>query len=82
VLLYLYYGITAWKPSNTPAWKQRLTEIQIFQFLIDFVVATFGYLHHGFCIYGLFYGVLMTGLFSNFYYVAYIKKKASQKKDE
>ena len=80
VLLYFYYGLTAWNPDNTPTWKKRLTEVQIIQFLIDFVFAAYGYVHHGFCIYGLIYGILMTYLFSNFYYAAYIKKRSKHAK--
>ena len=56
VILYFYYGLTAWKPSVTPTWKAHLTEMQIIQFLIDFVYAFIGYLYHGFCIYGFIYG--------------------------
>ena len=48
---------------------------QIAQFLLDFVFAGWGYLHHGFCVYGLIYGVIMTALFSNFYYHAYVMKR-------
>jgi elongation of very long chain fatty acids protein 4 len=48
--------------------------------LFDLIFATIGYMYHGFCIYGLFYGLLMTTLFSNFYYHAYIKKKTVPKK--
>ena len=75
VVLYIYYGLTAMNPENPPLWKQRLTEIQIAQFLIDMVFAGFGYLYHGFCIYGILYGVIMTYMFSSFYYQAYIKAK-------
>ena len=75
VMLYCYYGLTAWKPSTTPTWKQRLTEIQIIQFLVAIVMATIGYMNHGYCIYGIFYGILMASMFSNFYYFAYIKKR-------
>ncbi|KAK3579521.1 hypothetical protein CHS0354_028350 [Potamilus streckersoni] len=78
IVLYCYYGLTALFPENPPQWKQRLTEFQILQFCIDFIHVIYGYLYHGFCIYGLLYGISMTYLFTNFYYHAYIKRKASK----
>ena len=79
VLLYGYYGLSAMRPDNPPSWKQRLTEIQILQFVIDLGVAIPGYLYYGFCVYGIVYGLLMIGLFSNFYYQAYLRPKAKHK---
>ena len=75
IVLYFYYGMTAMFPNSPLPWKQRLTELQIIQFLIDFVHAGYGYKYHGFCIYGIFYGIIMTYLFSNFYYLAYLRPK-------
>lgn len=80
VFLYSYYFVTVLYPSSTPGWKQRLTEFQILQFFVDFIFAGIGYLHHGFCIYGLLYGIMMTALFSNFYYHTYLKNTQSSKK--
>ena len=75
VILYLYYGLCAVYPENPPSWKKQVTQIQIIQFFTDFVFAAIGYVWHGFCIYGIFYGLTMTYLFCNFYYYAYVKKK-------
>ncbi|KAK3091204.1 hypothetical protein FSP39_017937 [Pinctada imbricata] len=72
IVLYLYYGLTALFPEKSFPWKQHLTELQILQFMVLFVHATVGYLYHGFCIYGIFYGITMTSLFMNFYYRAYL----------
>ena len=79
VILYLYYGLTAANPNSVPSWKPRITELQIFQFFIAFIYAFYGYVYHGFCIYGIFYGITMTALFSNFYYQAYLKPKRKHK---
>ena len=65
VVLYLYYGLSALFPDNPPPWKRRVTEIQILQFFIDLVYGIIGYLYHGFCIYGIVYGLLMVYLFMN-----------------
>lgn len=75
VVLYLYYGLTALFPERSFPWKKNITQLQILQFIVLFKHALFGYLYHGFCIYGLFYGLTMTSLFSNFYYKAYVKSK-------
>ncbi len=76
VVLYFYYGLTAYNPSSVPSWKPRITELQIFQFFVAFIYAWYGFKHHGFCVYGFIYGIVMTTLFCNFYYQAYIKRKA------
>lgn len=81
VVLYAYYGLSALYPDNPPKWKKFLTQFQIIQFLIDMVHAIIGYLYHGFCIYGILYGITMISLFSNFYYQAYIKVRKPQSKD-
>ncbi|XP_041363777.1 elongation of very long chain fatty acids protein 4-like [Gigantopelta aegis] len=78
VVLYLYYGLCAVSPENPPTWKKQLTQLQIVQFFTDFVFAAVGYVSHGFCIYGIFYGLTMMYLFCNFYYHAYVKKKKSE----
>ncbi|XP_076074462.1 very long chain fatty acid elongase 1-like [Mytilus galloprovincialis] len=75
VILYLYYGLTALFPDKSIPWKKNITQLQILQFLTLFVHATFGYLYHNYCVYGLLYGITMTTLFSNFYYAAYVKSK-------
>ena len=79
VVLYLYYGLTALNPNNPPKWKKILTQFQIIQFAIDLVHATIGYVYYTYCIYGIFYGISMLSLFSNFYYQAYIRKRNPSK---
>lgn len=79
VVLYLYYGLCALYPNNQPKWKKFLTQFQIVQFAIDLVHATIGYIYYTYCIYGIFYGLSMLGLFSNFYYQAYIRKRNPDK---
>ncbi|XP_005090244.1 elongation of very long chain fatty acids protein 5 [Aplysia californica] len=73
VVLYLYYGLTAVNPDNPPKWKKQMTQIQILQFIIGFIIAFYGHRYHHFCVYSMFYGVTMIVLFSNFYYHAYVK---------
>ncbi|XP_062509946.1 elongation of very long chain fatty acids protein 2-like [Corticium candelabrum] len=80
VVLYSYYGFSAWRPQNLPAWRRHITELQILQFVIGLIQAYFGYKYHGFCIYGQFYAVTMIILFGNFYIRAYVLKKP--KKEE
>ncbi|XP_076459390.1 very long chain fatty acid elongase 2-like [Babylonia areolata] len=82
VVLYLYYGLSALFPDNPPTWKKQMTQVQIAQFLVGFVLAVFGYLYHSFCVYSIFYGLTMTYLFSNFYYHAYVKKSRSKEAKE
>lgn len=81
ILLYLYYGLAAVNPADPPAWKKQMTQLQIAQFLIGFIVALYGYLHHNYCIYSILYGITMTWLFSHFYYDTYIKKRVTIKND-
>ncbi|XP_072347731.1 very long chain fatty acid elongase 5-like isoform X4 [Scyliorhinus torazame] len=77
VVLYFYYGQSALNPIQRPAWKKRMTQLQILQFLLDLILATWGYLYHGFCIYSIMYGLTMLGLFSNFYRKAFTSKKTT-----
>ena len=76
VFLYLYYGQSALFPGQRPVWKKRLTQLQIVQFLVGFAHVTYGYIYHGFCIYGPFYCLSMLLLFSNFYYHAFVRRKS------
>ena len=82
VALYSYYAITALSSTQRPSWKKNLTQFQIAQFLFDLVFAIKGYLYHGFCIYAIMYCMSMIVLFSNFYFMAYAKKKPESKKKE
>ena len=75
VLLYSYYGLSVLYPNLTIGWKKQLTVMQIIQFGIDLVQATIGYLYYNFCVFSICYGVLMTGLFINFYVKTYLARK-------
>ena len=79
ILLYLYYGLAALFPYNPPTWKKQMTQIQIGQFLMGFVIAAVGYIYYNYCIYSILYGFTMTWLFSNFYYHAYVKGRTPPK---
>ena len=79
VFLYLYYGQAALNPSQRPQWKQQMTQLQMFQFVIGLIHSSVGYLHHGFCVYSIFYGFSMLGLFGNFYYHAFLKVRRDKK---
>lgn len=82
VFLYYYYGICALQPGKRPAWKKQLTQLQLIQFMVGLCHLTVGYLHHGWCAYGIWYELTMIWLFSHFYYQAYIKERVSVKKIE
>jgi len=79
VFLYLYYGQSALRPADRPQWKKQMTQLQMAQFVVGIVHSSFGYAHHGFCIYSIFYGLSMLGLFGNFYYHAYLKVRHDKK---
>ncbi|XP_028402198.1 elongation of very long chain fatty acids protein 4-like [Dendronephthya gigantea] len=77
IFLYLYYGQSALFPGQSPLWKKRLTQLQIFQFVIGLAHTSCGYLYHGFCLYGPFYALSMMLLFSNFYYNAFVRQRSN-----
>ncbi|XP_014681145.1 PREDICTED: elongation of very long chain fatty acids protein 2-like [Priapulus caudatus] len=72
VLLYCYYGVTVLHGRVDVGWKRALTQLQILQFVVGMMFGGWGYLHHGFCIYSMLYGLTMTLLFSNYYRHAYM----------
>ena len=82
VVMYGYYALTALYPLHEFAWKKRITQMQMTQFVIAIVHGTYGYLYHGFCIYSILYGFGMLSLFSNFYYRAFIAKKRPRPSDK
>lgn len=79
VVMYGYYFLTTIYPLHAFSWKRRITQMQMTQFLLAMIQSLIGYLYHGFCIYSVFYGLGMFLLFSNFYYHAFIVKKAPKK---
>lgn len=82
VFLYYYYAMCALQPGKRPAWKKQLTQLQLIQFMVGLCHLTVGYLHHGWCTYGILYELTMIWLFSHFYYQAYIKERVGVKKLE
>ncbi|XP_064645770.1 very long chain fatty acid elongase 1-like [Lineus longissimus] len=72
ICLYIYYGMAAMCPDDPPQWKKQVTQLQIAQFLIGSCFGVYGYLNHSFCIYSILYALIMTVLFSNFYYHSYV----------
>lgn len=81
VFLYFYYGQSALYPTQRPQWRKTLTQLQMFQFIVGIVHSSFGYAHHGFCIFSIFYGFSMLGLFGNFYFHAYVKARHDKKSE-
>ncbi|XP_064389867.1 very long chain fatty acid elongase 7-like [Halichondria panicea] len=79
VFMYGYYFLTALHPLHDFTWKKRITQFQMVQFLIGISQAVYGYLYRGFCIYSIGYGAAMLGLFGNYYYYAFIRKKPQKK---
>lgn len=82
VVMYGYYFLTALYPLHDFAWKKRITQMQITQFLLALAHGSVGYVYHGFCIYCIMYGLSMLLLFSNFYYHAFIKKTKRKEKGQ
>lgn len=79
IILYFYYGLTAaWPNAARPSWRRRLTEAQLLQFFVLLVFVVEGYLHHGFCPYGIAFDLTMIVLFGNFYYFAYLRPKSAK----
>ena len=82
VVMYGYYALTALYPLQEFAWKQRITQLQMIQFLIGLIHAIYGYLYYRICIYAIFYTLCLLGLFSNFYYHAFIQRQVPKKKHQ
>lgn len=84
VVMYSYYFLTSYKPELKKSlwWKKYITQIQLIQFAILFIYCTtsifFGDCKNSklFLWVGVTQSTIMTTLFSDFYYKAYIKKKA------
>ena len=74
VVMYSYYALTAFFPLHDFTWKKWITLLQIFQFVLGFVVCTYGYLYEGYCIYSIIYPLVLLSLFANYYYKAFIVK--------
>lgn len=81
--MYGYYFLTSYNPELKKSlwWKKHITQMQLFQFTlltVHFTVPLFTS-----CSYpkvplvvGLIQNIFMMALFGDFYYKAYVKKKA------
>lgn len=82
VVMYGYYALTAIYPLQEFAWKRRITQLQMIQFVIGLTHSAYGYLYYRICIYAVLYTFTLLVLFSNFYYHAFIVKKSSATKKQ
>ena len=79
VVMYSYYALTAFFPLHDFTWKKWITQLQIAQFVLGAIVSTYGYLYEGYCFYSIIYPLSLIGLFSNYYYKAFILRSGRQK---
>ena len=80
IVMYSYYAMTACIPLHDFTWKKLITQLQIAQFIIGVVVGLSGYLNEGYCVFAFLYPLALIGLFSNYYYHAFFKRKFASKK--
>lgn len=82
--MYSYYFISSYKPELKKSlwWKKYITQIQLIQFVLLFSYCTVSICFVDcpnpkiFLWFGVVQSVIMITMFSDFYYKAYIKKKA------
>lgn len=79
MVMYGYYGLTSIYPLHEFTWKRRITQLQLLQFFIALGHAVYGYVHVGYCVYSIVYVMMMIGMFSSFYYHAFVLKKEGKK---
>ena len=72
VIMYGYYGLTAFYPVRNFPIKKRITQLQMTQFLLIAMQGVWGYINYNFCIYSIIYPIGLLSLFSNFYYRAFL----------
>ena len=82
IVMYSYYAMKAFLPLQEIAWKKRITQLQILQFVLGVYIGCYGYMNEGYCIYAFLYPMALIGLFSNYYYHAFIRKKRELKKSD
>lgn len=83
--MYSYYFFSSYRPEMKKSlwWKKYITQIQLIQFVILFVYCASSLIfvecdNPKICLWlGCVQSVIMMTMFSDFYYKAYIKKKAS-----
>ena len=82
VIMYGYYGLTAFYPLIDFPIKRRITQLQMVQFLLLIIQGVWGYLNYNFCIYSVLYPVGLLSLFSNFYYQAFLQTRKARSSSE
>ena len=75
VIMYGYYGLTAFYPVRDFPIKKRITQLQMTQFVVLAFQGLWGFLHYNFCIYSVLYPIGLLSLFSNFYYHAFLRPR-------
>ena len=78
IWMYSYYAISVVKKVDS-SWKKTITHIQLIQFVIGVCISIPGYFYYGHCIYSFLYPVSMILLFGNFYYHAFVKRRATHR---
>ena len=82
IVMYGYYGLTAFYPLTEFQFKRRITQLQMTQFLLAALQGYWGFLHYNFCVYYFLYPLGLFGLFSNYYYQAFLRKKSTKSADK
>jgi hypothetical protein len=83
--MYFYYFLTSYSDEIKKSlwWKKHITQVQLIQFVLLFLYCVIGTFHvdcdnpRVFLIVGIVQSVVMMSMFGDFYYKAYLKKKAS-----
>lgn len=78
VVMYGYYGLTAFYPLRNFPIKKRITQLQMTQFIILSLQSIWGFTNYNFCIYSVIYPLVLLSLFSNFYYQAFFRKRVDR----
>ena len=74
VIMYGYYGLTAFYPVSDFPIKKRVTQLQMTQFVVLALQGAWGHIYYNFCIYSVLYPLALLSLFSNFYYKAFLQR--------
>lgn len=81
IVMYGYYGLTAFYPVRDFPIKKRITQLQMTQFVLVAMQGLWGYLKYNFCIYSILYPIGLLTLFSNFYYNAFLRPRKRSSED-
>ena len=82
VIMYGYYGLTAFYPVRNFPIKKRITQLQMTQFVLLAMQSMWGYMNYGYCIYSILYPFGLFSLFFNFYYHAFLRPRRASKEKE